>query len=217
METPLYIKLKMNQKIIVIDYGAGNLWSIASALRYLGKKFDFSNNPGEIIKADTIILPGVGSFRKAMHVLDTTGIADALREAVTVRQRKILGVCLGMQLFAQSSSEDGFSNGLGLIPGRIERFVDVGLGRFKVPHIGFNWVSPKNNSTIFAGLKEGGDFYFNHSYRLKYEDQQGCVGMCSYGEDFVAAYSNANIHATQFHPEKSQTNGLRLLTNFFGG
>lgn len=204
----------MKHKVTIVDYGMGNLWSVASALRYLGARCNFSNDPREITQADTLLLPGVGSFRRAMQVLDSTGIADAVREAVIVRHRKILGICLGMQLFAQSSMEDGPSVGLGLIPGRIERFPAADLGDLKVPHIGFNWVSAMNDSALFAGLDGGGDFYFVHSYRLKYEAEPGCAGICRYGEDFVAAYSSERIHATQFHPEKSQTNGLRLLANF---
>jgi glutamine amidotransferase len=204
----------VKHKVTIVDYGMGNLWSVASALHYLGAECDFSKDPRSIAQADILLLPGVGSFRKAMQVLASTGIADAVREAVTVRRRKILGICLGMQLFAESSTEDGPSDGLGLIPGRIERFPAAELGGLKVPHIGFNWVSSMNESALFAGLEGGGDFYFVHSYRLKHEGQPGCAGICRYGEDFVAAYTSENVHATQFHPEKSQTNGLRLLTNF---
>jgi glutamine amidotransferase len=149
-----------------------------------------------------------------MQVLDSSGIADAIREAVTVRHIKILGICLGMQLFADSGTEDGRSDGLGLISGRIERFPAADLGGLKVPHVGFNWVEAMNDSLLFDGLKGGGDFYFVHSYRLKYEVQSGCAGLCRYGEDFVAAYASGNVYATQFHPEKSQTNGLRVLANF---
>lgn len=204
----------MKHTVTVIDYGMGNLWSVASALRFLGARCDLSSDPRKISQADTLLLPGVGSFRKAMQVLDSTGIADAIREAVTIRQKKILGICLGMQLFAEGGSEDGISDGLGLISGKIERFPTADLGGLKVPHIGFNWVAAMNDSPMFAGLGDGADFYFVHSYRLKYEGQPGCAGLCRYGEDFIAAYANENVHATQFHPEKSQTNGLRLLTNF---
>lgn len=214
LEGSFYCELSVKRKIIVVDYDMGNLWSVVSALRYLGAPCDFSNDPKEIERAEVLLLPGVGSFRKAMHVLNSTGIADAIREAVTIRQSKILGICLGMQLFADSSTEDGFSNGLGLIPGRIERFSAANLDGLKVPHIGFNWVGAINDSMLFEGLKGGGDFYFVHSYRLKYEAQAGCAGVCRHGEEFVAAYVKGNVYATQFHPEKSQTNGLRVLTNF---
>lgn len=204
----------MKQKVTVIDYGMGNLWSVVSALRYLGAECCLSNNPQEISQANILLLPGVGSFGKAMWALGSSGIADSIREAVSVRQRKILGICLGMQLFAESSSEDGISDGLGFIQGRVERFPTTNLGGLKVPHTGFNRVSTMNDSALFNGLESGGDFYFVHSYRLKYEGQLGCVGVCRYGEDFVAAYVSDNVYATQFHPEKSQTNGLRLLSNF---
>lgn len=192
----------------------GNLWSVASAFNYLGAECVFSNDPRKIVRADTLLLPGVGSFRRAMLALDATGMSDAIREAVSMRQRKILGICLGMQLFAEGGAEDGFTEGLGLIPGCIERFSTIDLVGIKVPHIGFNWVEPINDSALFDGMEGGGDFYFVHSYRLKYEGQKACAGITKYGGDFVAAYVSGNVHATQFHPEKSQTNGLRLLRNF---
>ena len=198
---------------IVIDCGIGNLWSVTSALDYLGVNAKISGIPSDIISADALILPGVGSFSAAMATLTKSGVGDALMEAVSIRKRKILGICLGMQLFATKSSEGGVTQGLNLIPGDVSRFDDV-ANKIKVPHIGFNAVSQGSNSVLFRGLHNPSDFYFVHSYRMLPTSLVGCVSTCDYGEKFLAAYECENIFATQFHPEKSQTNGLRILKNF---
>jgi len=204
----------MAADIVLIDYGMGNLWSVGSALNYLGCQSTISGDPGRVARADALILPGVGSFRQAMEVLRTSGLADAITDAVLGRQRKILGICLGMQLFAESGSEDGFSQGLGFIPGGVDRFARDQLGTLKVPHIGFNRVVASDQSRLFQGLVGPTDFYFVHSYRLLPTNLPGQSATCHYGVDFLAAYDDENIFATQFHPEKSQTNGLLVLKNF---
>ncbi|MFL0658895.1 imidazole glycerol phosphate synthase subunit HisH [Cylindrospermopsis raciborskii UAM/DH-MRr] len=204
----------MTTEIVVIDYGMGNLWSVSSALNYLGRKSVISGDPARVVRADALILPGVGSFRQAIEVLRANGLAEAITEAVLGRRRKILGICLGMQLFAESGSEDGLSQGLGFIPGVVDRFSNEELGVLKVPHIGFNQVKASDNSRLFQGLGGSTDFYFVHSYRLLSENLPGQSATCRYGVDFLAAYEHENIFATQFHPEKSQTNGLLLLKNF---
>lgn len=201
-------------KVTVVDYGMGNLWSVTSALSYLGADFSVSSKPTDISSADVLLLPGVGSFRKAMNALDSMGLSDALCEAVLVRKRKILGICLGMQLFADAGTEDGNCSGLGFIPGTIERFSVSELNGLKVPHIGFNHVVSPADSRLLSGLPPSADFYFVHSFRLLNSGLPGKAGLCNYGVDFVAVYEHENIYATQFHPEKSQTNGLRLLSNF---
>jgi glutamine amidotransferase len=204
----------MAADIVLIDYGMGNLWSVGSALDYLGGKPVISGDPARVTRADALILPGVGSFRQAMEVLRASGLAEAITEAVLGRQRKILGICLGMQLFAEYGSEDGFSQGLGFIPGGVDRFATDELGSLKVPHIGFNRVTISDQSRLFQGLKGPTDFYFVHSYRLLPANLPGQSSTCHYGVDFLAAYEYDNIFATQFHPEKSQTNGLLVLKNF---
>jgi imidazole glycerol-phosphate synthase subunit HisH len=204
----------MSKCVTIVDYGIGNLWSVRSALRYLGHDCVVSSTPSEVVQADALILPGVGSFRKAMAALKNTQLDEAIIEATAGRGRKILGICLGMQLLAMRSTEDGETEGLGLISANVERFDSVPMGRLKVPHVGFNKVSSQEQSVLFRGIASSADFYFVHSYRLVADGLEGRHGICHYGQDFLAAYENENIFATQFHPEKSQTNGLMLINNF---
>lgn len=200
--------------IVVIDYGVGNLWSVSSALQYLGCKPIISGDPEVISKSDALLLPGVGSFSRAMSALRKHGLDQAIVEAVKGRGTKILGICLGMQLMGASSSEDGLTIGLGLIPAEVEKFSTNEVGINKIPHIGFDSVKSQPKSRLFKGLKNSADFYFVHSYRLLPTDLKGRTAICNYGIDFLAAYEQDNLYATQFHPEKSQTNGLILLQNF---
>jgi glutamine amidotransferase len=203
-----------HQKVAVIDYGMGNLWSVLSALNYLGVNPSLSSDPTEILNADTLVLPGVGSFRIAMESLKKNQLDIAIKEAVTVKQRKILGICLGFQMLAETGTEDGISDGLGLIPGKVERFSSEELKSRKLPHIGFNHVKFPDMSGLFAGFGASEDFYFVHSYRLLPISMLGEKAICNYGVDFLAAYQHENVFGAQFHPEKSQTNGLRMLSNF---
>lgn len=214
MEATFYRCIVMNKTVTIIDYGSGNLWSVRSALRYLGHDFVVSSKPSEIVKSDMLILPGVGSFRKAMHALEHSQLDEAILEAVTIKGRKILGICLGMQLLAMNSSEDGETAGLGLIATKVKRFNINSSVRLKVPHIGFNQVRYEDQSMLFKGISPSSDFYFVHSYKLLGEGLPGHHGICHYGQDFLASYECGNVFATQFHPEKSQTNGLKLLKNF---
>jgi len=199
-------------KITVIDFGMGNLHSVVGAFRYLGATVSVSSNPIEVENADALVLPGVGSFYKAMTRLNSTGLTDAITEAVKERKRKILGICLGHQLTADFGEEDGGIEGLGFKSGRVERFPE--RLSLKVPHVGFNRVSFVESSRLFCGLGDSAEFYFVHSYRLAINDLSANASTCNYGDDFDAAYENENIFSTQFHPEKSQTNGLKVLSNF---
>jgi len=202
------------KKVVVVDYGVGNLWSVVSALDFLGADPVISSNPAEIINADSVLLPGVGSFRLAMQSLIEKNLDEALKEAVQIRQRKILGICLGFQLMALSSTEDGMTAGLGFIPAPVESFSALELEGRKLPHIGFNEIRLPESSFLFDGFKASDDFYFVHSYRLLAQALPGKKAICNYGIDFLAAYEYENVFGAQFHPEKSQTNGLRLLANF---
>ena len=204
----------ISSNITVIDYGMGNLWSVLSALRYLGSNPTISSSPEEIVRADALLLPGVGSFRKAMNSLQKNGVDQAIVEAVQNKGTKILGICLGMQLLGESSTEDGNTIGLGLIPTTVDKFTIEEVGFNKIPHIGFDDVQSQSDWSLFRGLKSFSDFYFVHSYRLLPVSLSGKCAICSYGVDFLAAYEMDNVFATQFHPEKSQTNGLMLLKNF---
>lgn len=200
-------------KVVIIDYGMGNLKSIKSAFEYLGvENVTISRNHTDIIKeADKLLLPGVGSFHKAMNSIKEFQLDKALHEAVIEKGKPILGICLGMQLLTKSSDEDGFSKGLGFINAECKRFSAEGL---KIPHVGFNQLEINPDSRLLQGLPNLSDFYFTHSYRMSLTSSDLRQSICSYGEDFIAAFEYENIAATQFHPELSQTNGLTLLKNF---
>lgn len=204
----------MSSRITVIDYGMGNIWSVINALRYLGCTPVVSSDPREIAAAESLLLPGVGSFRKAMLSLKETSLDQAILEAVQGKGSKILGICLGMQLMGSRGSEDGDIEGLGLISNTVDMFTAAEIGTNKIPHIGFDLVRSRPDSVLFQKLPEAADFYFVHSYRMLSQGLSGKVATCTYGTEFLAAYEQENIFATQFHPEKSQTNGLMLLKNF---
>lgn len=204
----------MAAKIVIIDYGMGNLWSVSSALKFLKTEFLISSNPQTIKKADALILPGVGSFRRAMNSLQEFGLDDAIAESVKINQKNILGICLGMQLLCNSSNEDGYTKGLGYIDGDVKNFDHNLVSSRKIPHIGFNSVDVPIKTKLYKNFKSHADFYFVHSYRLSCDNLSGSFAKCNYGEDFIASYEHENIFASQFHPEKSQTNGLMLLQNF---
>ena len=192
----------------------GNIWSIKSALRFLGATVEVSEDPSKVSRANALILPGVGSFRKAMEALRKKDLDYAIKEAVISRSCPILGICLGMQLLAENGTEDVQTSGLGFIQGTVIRFPSQESTPLKIPHIGFNSVTSDPDSRLFEGLPSSSDFYFVHSYHLPLLKQTGHQATCHYGEKFLAAFEKDNVFATQFHPEKSQTNGLWVLKNF---
>lgn len=198
-------------KVVIVNYGMGNIYSVQSALNFLGFESEYSDDPEKILNADKIILPGVGSFRKAMQNIISKGLVEPINEAVQKKGKPILGICLGMQLLGTSSTEDGFSNGLALFDGIVEKFSDN--YNLKIPHIGYNSIIPASNSVLFKNLDTYSDFYFVHSFRMMSQITKG-ITICNYGEKFIAAFEQKNVFGTQFHPEKSQTNGLILLKNF---
>ena len=197
--------------ITIVDYGMGNLRSVFNALTLLGEDTQITNNPEEILRAERLILPGVGAFGLAMHNLRERGLIDPLNEKVLNQQTPILAICLGMQLLAESSSEHGDHVGLGWIPGRVRMFEMDGL---KVPHVGWNEISVQGEPPLFKGLGGNKEFYFVHSYHFETDTAEVVAATTDYGYDFVAAVNRDNIFGTQFHPEKSQDNGLRVLRNF---
>ena len=200
--------------VTIIDYGMGNLWSVQSAFEYLNCSVTVTSDPETIIKSDRLVLPGVGSFRAAMEMLWMTGIAESIIDSVKIRGVNILGICLGMQLLGTGSPEDGETNGLGIVDGRTDSFDSRTANVIKVPHVGFDTVTFGEETKLFDGMSKESDFYFVHEYRMKAIRNLKTVSLCTYGEDFVAAFESKNIFATQFHPEKSQANGLRVLKNF---
>ena len=192
----------------------GNTWSVISAIKYLGFNCELSNNIDKISNAEYIILPGVGSFKKGIQNLKDLGLFTLLKNKKFLKDKKILGICLGFQLLGISSTEEGHENGLNLIPLKVEKF-KFNKTHLKIPHIGFNSVVFNSQDKLFQGLKNEADFYFVHSYRFRSYSLDGYISYCDDGEKFLAAYHKDNIYGTQFHPEKSQTNGLILLKNFF--
>ena len=201
-------------KVSVIDYGMGNIWSVISALKYLGVETEFVSSPKKIEESKFLILPGVGSFSKGMRELKSRGIDQAIMSALQNNNAKILGICLGMQLMGSYGTENGRTAGLGLISNGVELFTQDELKVKKIPHVGFNSISFNEGKGLFDGLPKLADFYFTHSYRMLVEGISGRYATCIYGKEFLAAFQINNIYGTQFHPEKSQTNGLLLLRNF---
>ena len=200
--------------VAIIDYGAGNLASVRSAVNFVGGNAEIVSKPSDLLRFSSIILPGVGSFRVAMQSLQETGFAAELQSIFHTGETKILGICLGMQLLAEQSSEDGETSGLGFIRGSVERF-NIESDGVKVPHIGFSPVVAHGESQLLKGLGSNPDFYFVHSYKLPIPQSSFVGGVTEYAGPFLSTIESGRLFATQFHPEKSQTNGLVLLKNFF--
>ncbi len=196
-------------KLIIIDYGLGNLRSIEKALQYVGAEVDISNDPSAIDRADALILPGVGAFRDAMMHFVTLErvVKDAVDEG-----KPLLGICLGMQMLASESEEGGLRKGIDIIPGRVVRFP---ASELKVPHMGWNSLIIKKNIPMVKDVENGSFVYFVHSYHVN-TDAEYVAASCDYGLEFPAMIINeaGNVVGTQFHPEKSGTAGLRMLRNF---
>lgn len=198
--------------VVIIDYGMGNLFSVENALQSLGAKVKISNQEQDIVNAERLILPGVGAFPDGMNNLQKLGLREVLNREVLEKGKPILGICLGMQLFATTGEEYRLTEGLDWIPGRVRKFI-ISDPNLRIPHIGWNDVAPAENSPLFKGISSP-IFYFVHSYHLVPQDHQTIAATCFYGEKFGAAFQRGNIFGTQFHPEKSQKSGLTLLKNF---
>lgn len=197
--------------IMIVDYGMGNIFSVKKMLDMLGVTSFISNNPSDILKADKIILPGVGSFKMAMENLEKYNLIGVLNEA-RLNKTPILGICLGMQLMANYSYEGGKVEGLGWINGVVD--VLIPDGGLRVPHIGWNNVKLLDKNLLFNSFLGEPTFYFSHSYAIRYDKQSEVIAVCDYGQIFPVAIQSNNIFGTQFHPEKSQLNGRILLENF---
>jgi glutamine amidotransferase len=195
--------------ITVVDYDAGNLRSVVRALEHLGHRVHVSDDPYAVARAEALVLPGVGAAGDAMRALAARGLVDALRDYVR-SGRPMLGVCVGLQLLFETSDEDGSTACLGLLPGRVRR-LPAGL---KVPHIGWNRVRQTRAHPIFDGIPDGAYFYFVHSYAPAEVDPALVLGETEYGAIFPSVVGSGRLVATQFHPEKSGENGLRLYDNF---
>jgi glutamine amidotransferase len=196
----------------ILNYGMGNLRSVANALSFLGVEFSIISTSEEIRRADKLILPGVGAFSAGMKNLGVFGFIPVLNEEVLMKRKPILGICLGMQLLAEKSFEDGETSGLGWVKGEVRK-LEPGDPTLKVPHMGWNEGIIRKASALFQGMGEHSDFYFVHSYYLACEPEI-VIMSCEYGVEFPASVESGNIFGTQFHPEKSQDAGLTLLRNF---
>ncbi len=194
----------------LIDYGIGNLLSVAKAVETAGGEVELFGNPEEVSKYDGLILPGVGNFGDGMAQLRQSGFDEILRQWAE-ENKPLLGICLGMQLMLQSSEEAPGVSGLGIIPGEVVRFPDCDE---KVPQIGWNQVMIARQHPLWRNIVSGNWFYFVHSYYVNVSDPEWCIGTTNYILDYCSVVGKGNVMATQFHPEKSQQTGLRLLGNF---
>lgn len=202
--------------ISVIDYGMGNLCSVLNAFKFWHADVVIVNSPDAIKRASKIVLPGVGSFRQAMNSLTQLGLISALHDAVLQDKKPILGICLGMQMMARTGIEGGLTKGLGWIEGEVEPLIQDPQSQLSIPHVGFNHVqlACTSEGTMFGNKNSALDYYFCHSYQLMTNDTNVISAKSRYGNEFVAAIRKDNIWGTQFHPEKSQSNGLLLIKRF---
>lgn len=207
--------------IAIIDYNVGNLNNLKNALDFQHIENRIVREPEELAEASHIILPGVGAFRPAMERLRESGMIPVIRERVAAGT-PFLGVCVGMQLLLEESEEDGLHEGLGLLRGRITRFkggwIKGGQAqdghKLKVPQIGWNQVAWQREDPLNEGIPGGSYFYFVHSYHAAVTEEGDALGLTEYGETFPSVVRHGNVWGVQFHPEKSQHAGLRLLKNF---
>lgn len=197
--------------IAIIDYDAGNLKSVEKALQYLDEECIVTRDKEELLKADKIILPGVGAFGDAMEKLHKFGLVDVIHKLVK-ENKPFLGICLGLQLMFESSEEGSGVKGLGLLPGKIVKFPEK--EGFKIPHMGWNSIDVKEGSRLFKGVSNNSYVYFVHSYYLQAENENDVAATTEYITHVHASVEHDNIFACQFHPEKSGDVGLRILKNF---
>ena len=205
----------MRNQVVIVDYRTSNIKSVANMVRKIGGIPLITSDPVEILSGGKIILPGIGAFDVAVKNLRAFGLIEALNEAVLVRKTPILGICLGMQLFA-AGSEEGELPGLGWIPGYVRRFgFNVGHFDLPVPHMGWDYVKAiRESDPLFVNVPHPMRFYFVHSYHFVCKEPQDVLAVTRYGYDFASAVSRENIWGVQFHPEKSHKFGMQLLRNF---
>jgi len=196
--------------IAIIDYGAGNLRSVRNTLTYLGAEVITVSTPDQLTGAEKIILPGVGAFGAGINALREAGFEEPIRQAVEAGT-PLIGICLGMQYLFESSNEMGEHRGLGLLPGRVQRFPANGL---KVPHMGWNQLHIRQQNPLLAGVPDGAYAYFVHSYYVEAGDPGDVLAVTDYGIEYASVIRRGNIFGIQPHPEKSQAVGQQILRNF---
>ncbi|MEN6473276.1 MAG: imidazole glycerol phosphate synthase subunit HisH [Syntrophaceae bacterium] len=196
--------------IAIIDYRAGNLKSVQRALKHLGLACRITDSAQEILAAERVIFPGVGAAGQAMETIRAHGLNEAIH-AVIEQGTPFMGICLGTQIILEKSEEDGGTDCLGVIPGTVRRFAEMGL---KIPHMGWNSLSPRTNHPLLAGVNPQAQFYFVHSYYPDPREADKIAATTTYGITFASVLASGNVFATQFHPEKSGEPGLKILENF---
>ena len=206
--------------LTVVDYGVGNLRSIAKSIEKanldnnLKYSVKVSSDVNDIKKSDKIVLPGQGSFKACKAGIDNIkGLQTELNESVLIKKKPIYGICAGMQLFATRGHEERTTQGLNWIPGEVDK-LDLGTSKLKIPHMGWNELKIKNSSKVFQDINKNDHAYFIHSYEFIPEDNKVVSLTSNYGKEVMAAVSLENIFGSQFHPEKSQITGIKILTNF---
>ncbi|WP_099340917.1 imidazole glycerol phosphate synthase subunit HisH [Candidatus Fonsibacter ubiquis] len=206
--------------VSIVDYGTGNLNSVSKALEVaaeqISKKINIkiSNKPKDILDSDKIILPGQGSYRQcALGVKNINGLWDSLNEFVLVKKKPIFGICVGMQLFSEQGYEEQVTEGFGWIKGSVKK-IEINNKDLKLPHMGWNEVNVLKKNDLFLDIKNLSHFYFVHSFAFKAKDEEDVICITDYEKPVVAGILKENIFGTQFHPEKSQSNGIKLLSNF---
>ena len=197
------------EMIAIIDYGAGNLRSVANAIAKLGYQPRVTNNPGDVLSAAAVILPGVGAAADTMRNLAESGMSEVIRQLIS-EERPLFAICMGMQVMLQGSEEGGWHECLGVIPGIVRR---LGSG-VKIPHMGWNQVKQRIAHPIFDAIPDEANFYFVHSYYADPDDTSVVAGTTDYGVSMCSVMIKGNLVATQFHPEKSGEYGLRMYSNF---
>lgn len=203
----------MSQRIVIVDYGMGNLNSVKRKLDRLKANSIVSSNIDDIRTADKLILPGVGHFKKAMDNLEKLELIPVLNELAFDKKIPILGICLGMQLMCKYS-EEGDSHGLSWIEGRVKRFKVEDKQKYKVPHMGWNSVQLKNNSPLMKNVAHNAEFYFVHTYLVELENENLAINITDYSYPFVSGFQKENIFGLQYHPEKSHDVGDQVFQNF---
>ncbi|MCC6642212.1 MAG: imidazole glycerol phosphate synthase subunit HisH [Deltaproteobacteria bacterium] len=202
-------------KVAIIDYGAGNIESVRNALLAAGARATVARDPEAVLAADRLVLPGVGAAGPAAERLERSGLSEAMVDAVRRKGRPMLGICLGMELLAEQLLEFGRTPGLGWLAGEVVHLRDAGVRRARVPHVGWNTAEPIGEvRRFFEAPERMRTFYFCHSYTLVLRDEGAVAARTEYETPLVAAVLDGTVFATQFHPEKSQINGQRLLRAF---
>lgn len=196
--------------ITIIDYGLGNILAFRNVYERFNIPVRVARQASDLEHSTKIILPGVGAYDHAMERLDASGMRAVLERLVRIENVPVLGICVGMQILAQSS-EEGVRTGLGWVAGRVRKFPGAKLA---LPHMGWNDVKPGPSKRLFAGMEDDARFYFLHSYYFDCEDQADVLAVSAYGDEFCCSLNHANIYGVQFHPEKSHHWGMKLLKNF---